>query len=1339
MTGHPGEGKSAMAANLALEGGLKKENCVKLECARDWEDVNWSLRCFTIVIIDDIFGGFCLDHERLSEWKNVLGDIEQRAKNGELKVIITSRHYIIEEAIENIDKVTMFNKDAELSVHLNSRYLKAKELRQILQSTLERNHIKKNIGFLNACVFNAIGKYNTQTGEREQFVSGFPECAALFATKEEFICRGPDFFLRPEFHFKEYIEQLYKSRDTEQFYKFIALVAVWAKENHTIKDTDLQNPKSVSPHIQNIAECFGIAIDHNFLETLKHSFKAYTSYLLMYNSSSGEYTFTHNLINEMVGVVLGNHKPRECIKLCQREFLMERLTFSEIEKSEMKVSIPPLMYTDLCDKFIKFICPDDCNDIQDRLIFKHTLFESKRFVKVFLQYIVQNHFEPKLFNTPCWAKWNVEQAVTTKLYLMDYIIANNLFVLAEQILMNITKFLFSDTQVSGDSICIIMRKRPSWMKPLFESGRAHPNSQCLTWCGGTYPLIEGSRENLIDSVRQLLYYGADPNVANFNGETALHLAAEGGHYEICRELLSFEDDVNVVNNMGKNISRDDTDSASESRSSDVTDTPSINKSQANSKDINGETPLHRAASKGFINVIKTLLNNGADINILAKKNQTYLHDTVVFQSGEVEEPLIKIKREDVFAKGGFEKSPLHCAALEGHKDALQMLLNNGANVNIVDNKKNTALHYAASRGHCSVIEELLGSKANVNVKGSLGKTPLHWTAVNGHKDAMKMLLNNGADVISKDDKNQTVLHFAVDGGHCDVIEELLKSKAIINVKDINGQTPLHLAAAKGQTTVTKLLLKNGADVNVGDVNNQTALCFAASGGHCGVIKELLNSKANIDAKDSDQNTPLQWASFNGHIIAVQILLNKGADVNSVNDKNQTALHAVALGGGCGGLIEELPNDKADVNPEDIISQITLHSAGIHKYAAKMLLKKGADVNILDFQRLTALHYAAKVGHCGVIEELLNNKSDVNAKDSNGRTPLHGAVFNGHKKAAKMLLNNGAEVNIVDDNKQTALYDAATKGYCCVIEELLNNKADVNVVDSFGNTPLHFAALKGHHDAVKMLLNNGADGYIVDRNNGTALHFAAGGGNCDVIEEFINDKADVNAKASDGDTPVHIAAFQGHRDAVEMLLKNGADVNIVNDRNQTAIFDAAKGGDCGVIEELINNKADVNFRDDLGKSPLHWATIKGQKDAIKMLLNNGADVQCPDTSSQTVLHSAAANGYCYVIKELLNCKADCNAMNSDGKTPLHLAACNGFNDAVKLLLNNGADVNAMDKENCTALYESVANGKHDVITELINFKADVNLKDSVGDSPLHIARRLKDAEAVEILINNGAYV
>jgi len=216
LTGLPGEGKTTMAAHLALEVGLKPENCVKLECARDWEDVNWSLRCFTVVIIDDIFGEVCLDPERLSNLKKVLKHIEHCAIDKTLKVIITSRSHIIEEANDYLDKITMFKKSSKHLVHLNSRCLSADERRHILKSILMRKNIKQYVD-LDECVKNAMGLTNLQSGEQEESVFGFPQCSALFAT-DTLIGHGPGFFKRPECHFKSYIEQLFKSKDKDKFY-----------------------------------------------------------------------------------------------------------------------------------------------------------------------------------------------------------------------------------------------------------------------------------------------------------------------------------------------------------------------------------------------------------------------------------------------------------------------------------------------------------------------------------------------------------------------------------------------------------------------------------------------------------------------------------------------------------------------------------------------------------------------------------------------------------------------------------------------------------------------------------------------------------------------------------------------------------------------------------------------------------------------------------------------------------------------------------------------------------------------------------------------------------------
>ena len=221
---------------------------------------------------------------------------------------------------------------------------------------------------------------------------------------------------------------MYKPIETDKFYKFIALVAVWAETNHTINETDLQNPQNVSAHIQNIADCFGIRINHEFIETFMFSLKAYTEFLLLYRNDSGEYTFSHNVISEMVGVVLGKYKTRECIKLCQRDFLMKRVTIIETGKSDLQVLIPERMYIDLCEKFIKLlICEVWTGEQQsgiflDRLvktvrrsfsnkhvdsgIVEHEAFRNKSFVELFTKYIVDKNLVVRLFNYPTMATYH---------------------------------------------------------------------------------------------------------------------------------------------------------------------------------------------------------------------------------------------------------------------------------------------------------------------------------------------------------------------------------------------------------------------------------------------------------------------------------------------------------------------------------------------------------------------------------------------------------------------------------------------------------------------------------------------------------------------------------------------------------------------------------------------------------------------------------------------------------------------------------------------------------------------------------------------------------------------
>jgi ankyrin repeat protein len=154
-------------------------------------------------------------------------------------------------------------------------------------------------------------------------------------------------------------------------------------------------------------------------------------------------------------------------------------------------------------------------------------------------------------------------------------------------------------------------------------------------------------------------------------------------------------------------------------------------------------------------------------------------------------------------------TPLHWAAMNGHKEIVQLLLSNKAEVNLKVSDGTTPLITAAIFGHREVVDLLLANGANVKARNSDGMTALHAAADKGYKEIADSLLANKADVNDRDSIGLTPLHYAAGYGHKDVVELLLARGASINAKDNQGATPLRLADFKGQKAVAEFLRQRG--------------------------------------------------------------------------------------------------------------------------------------------------------------------------------------------------------------------------------------------------------------------------------------------------------------------------------------------------------------------------------------------------------------------------------------------------------------------------------------------------------------------------------------------------
>lgn len=217
-------------------------------------------------------------------------------------------------------------------------------------------------------------------------------------------------------------------------------------------------------------------------------------------------------------------------------------------------------------------------------------------------------------------------------------------------------------------------------------------------------------------------------------------------------------------------------------------------------------------------------------------------------------------------------TPLIAAVLAEDMVKIDQLLIAGFYVNQYYNGK-TALHYAIDRKKVDVIELLIKNGADLRLYDQRNKSALELIFMKLNQRSVLQLIKSFPDVNERDDfEGNTALHYAAQYNYYDCAELLLSLGTNVQIVNQRGETVLYLATVHGSAGIIELLAGSGADVNRGDKNGWTPIFQAVFRGDVPMIALLVRLAANVDHVDNNGWTPLFYAIQRADDRVVQLLL-----------------------------------------------------------------------------------------------------------------------------------------------------------------------------------------------------------------------------------------------------------------------------------------------------------------------------------------------------------------------------------------------------------------------------------------------------------------------------------
>ncbi|XP_053830756.1 ankyrin repeat and EF-hand domain-containing protein 1 isoform X2 [Vidua macroura] len=589
-----------------------------------------------------------------------------------------------------------------------------------------------------------------------------------------------------------------------------------------------------------------------------------------------------------------------------------------------------------------------------------------------------------------------------------------------------------------------------------------------------------------------------------------------------------------------------------------------------------------------------------------------------------------------------------------------------------------------------------------------------------------------------------------------------------------GYSAFHVASMKNDIEMCRFLLEHGAHPNVHDNMGCTPAMKAAELGYEVILELLAKANADMTAVDNEGKGILFYclSPTGRHSHCLQIALEYGADVNNCTTTGRSVLlQACEQAHEVKEMCLIFLDKGADPHAKDPATGRTAVMEAAREGAAEVvldLLRRGADVNLFDFERHSAAHFAAKEGFFEILTIISGYGADLKLIAMNGNTPLHYAAEGGFTDCCRYIGQRGCDPTWSNLAHLTPREVAKSGGFKAAAAVLRKAEKAFKKPDEIlaWYLKVYDWSLQ-HEDAIRKEceIDEEGDG-MVSRNYFMSVIRKRWGTVDEEQIEILAKKHEVSTDRISLDD-----FFKGSKYLQKTFLlssfgpkakkkkkpprkkgKKGLPVPIcVIPKSERSLRE--DGFPTYMVEAVPNIPEEQRFKQALQSAhpvlddrawyveeprktlmDINYLVREGDFVSLQKAFDEGVPVDIKDKYYKTPLMVACASGNIVLVEFLLEKGADVNATDNFLWTPLHHACYNGHLDIAEVLVKAGAAVNAPAIGDATPLMRAIEACRLDMVYFLITAGADVQAINSNGKSILDLAQVFEDATIIELLEN-----